>query len=90
MKRLLLLCGLCLPIFLIGGCGDGDVSQADIQKGEAAAKAAPQTADALDDSMSPEARKSAENAIESSNAARQHMEKEGDAMRRAMQMRQPN
>lgn len=75
---------LALPLMLMGGCTD-DVSAADVQRGEEAAKNAPQSVDELPADMSPEARASAERAIESSRAAQQHMNSQGDAMMRARQ-----
>jgi hypothetical protein len=75
---------LAVPLLLLGGC-DGDVSQAEIQRGEEAARNAPKSADDLSGDMSPEARASAERAIESSQAAQKHMDSQGDAMMRARQ-----
>ncbi len=84
MRRIHLIL-LALPLLLLGGCGEEGVSQSDIKKGEEAAKAAPTSADQLSGDMSPEARASAERAIASSNAAKQHMDAQGDAMMRAQQ-----
>ncbi len=76
---------LAVPLLLLGGCSDGDVSQAEIQRGEEAARNAPKSVDDLPADMSPEARASAEQAIKSSQAAQKHMDSQGDAMMRARQ-----
>lgn len=74
-----------LSLLLISGCESDNVSADALRRGEEAAKAAPQSAEELPSDMDPEAKAAAQRAIESSRAANQHMQTQGDAMKRAVQ-----